>query len=101
MKLKKIKKEITEKQIENYLVKKIKALGGIAYKFTSPARRAVPDRFCILPGGRIFFVECKRPGQTLTPAQASEIHKLRELGQRVHWADSYESIDEVISIETT
>jgi hypothetical protein len=39
---------VLEKQIEAYLVKRVKEAGGIAYKFTSPQRRSVPDRLVLL-----------------------------------------------------
>lgn len=51
-----------EKEIEAHLVRRVKEAGGIAYKFTSPQRRSVPDRLVLMPGGRALFVECKRPG---------------------------------------
>lgn len=38
-----------EKKIEEHLVQRIKAKGGIAYKFTSPQRRSVPDRLVLEP----------------------------------------------------
>jgi hypothetical protein len=39
---------VLEKQIEAHLVKRVKEAGGIAYKFTSPQRRSVPDRLVLL-----------------------------------------------------
>ena len=48
---------MSEKEIENYLVRKIKNKKGIAYKFTSPGNSGVPDRLCLLPNGKIFFIE--------------------------------------------
>lgn len=36
-----------ESAIEEYLVKRTKSRGGIAYKFTSPQRRSVPDRLVL------------------------------------------------------
>lgn len=42
-----------EKKIEERLRTRVeKVLGGIAFKFTSPNRRSVPDRLVLLPGGR-------------------------------------------------
>jgi hypothetical protein len=38
---------VLERPIEEHLVKRIKAKGGIAYKFTSPQRRSVPDRLVL------------------------------------------------------
>jgi len=70
----------TEKKIEEYLRQKIKKLGGIAYKFTSPAYRSVPDRLVVLPTGLIYFVEVKAPMGKLTAGQKRELTKLRNLG---------------------
>lgn len=82
-----------ESRIETRLVRRIRELGGIAYKFTSPARRSVPDRLCILPEGVSFFVECKRPGEKPTEAQEREHSRLRALGHRVYVVDSYALVD--------
>ncbi|WP_442596367.1 VRR-NUC domain-containing protein [Parapusillimonas sp. JC17] len=87
-----------ESQIEARLVRRIRELGGIAYKFTSPARRSVPDRLCIMPGGLAFFVECKRPGERPTEAQHREHDRLRALGQTVLVVDSYESVDRTVDL---
>ena len=35
---------VLEKTIEAALVQRVKSLGGMAEKFTSPAKRSVPDR---------------------------------------------------------
>ena len=85
-----------EPQIENRLIAKIKMLGGIPYKFSSAARRHVPDRLCVLPTGLIVFVECKSPGKKLRPAQAAECKKLQRLGHFVTVVDSYDSVDQLI-----
>ncbi len=69
-----------EKTIEAYLVQKVKELGGIAYKFTSPQRRSVPDRLCLFPYGLMVFVEVKAPKRLPTEAQAREILRLQVMG---------------------
>ena len=48
-----------ESEIEKYLVKRVKQIGGKAYKFTSPAHRGVPDRILVLPRGHVIFCEVK------------------------------------------
>ena len=80
-----------EKDIEAVLVRRIQALGGRAYKFTSPNKRSVPDRLCLLPGGRLLFVECKRPGAKPTKLQAAEHERMRALGFEVVVVDSKEA----------
>ena len=86
--------ETLERDIEQALVKRIKAIGGTCEKFTSPGRRSVPDRLVILPGSHISFAECKRPGQQPTGKQAKDHERRRALGCVVHVIDSYEAIDD-------
>lgn len=52
---------ILEKDIEGKLRKKVVALGGKCLKWVCPGWSGVPDRIVLLPGGRIYFVETKRP----------------------------------------
>nr|DAU93813.1 MAG TPA: Nuclease [Caudoviricetes sp.] len=90
---------MSEKEIENYLVRRIKNKKGIAYKFTSPGNSGVPDRLCLLPNGKIFFVELKSPGKKPRALQVNQITKIKKLGQRVYVVDSKEKVDEVLEIE--
>lgn len=66
-----------EKDIERKVCEYAKSKGCLAYKFTSPARAAVPDRLFIAPSGRVWFCEFKRQGQKPTDAQAREHQRLR------------------------
>lgn len=66
-----------EKQIEAKVCDYAKDKGMLVYKFTSPARAAVPDRLFVCPNGRMFFVEFKREGQKPTHAQDREHTRLR------------------------
>lgn len=52
---------MNEYVIERGVFRIVKQLGGHAYKWTSPGTAGVPDRICILPKGRVIFVETKRP----------------------------------------
>lgn len=69
-----------EKQIEAALCRRVRELGGLCEKFTSPARRAVPDRLVTLPGGRVVFVELKAPGKAPTKQQQADHDRRRALG---------------------
>lgn len=84
---------MTEKSIEDYLCRQVKKRGGIAYKFTSPSRRGVPDRMVVMPGNIVMFIELKATRQQPTKLQASEMKKLSDLGCWVNWADSKEKVD--------
>ena len=79
-----------EKDVEAALVRRVKSLGGLCEKFTSPGRRSVPDRIITMPGGQIIFVELKRPGGKPTEAQLKDHGKRRELGCDVRVIDNLE-----------
>lgn len=85
-----------ERDIERYLCDEVKKLGGIAYKFTSPGHRSVPDRVCALPWGVVYFVECKRPGKKPTQLQQREMDRLNQLGCRTRFVDSKPAVDALI-----
>lgn len=71
-----------ESTFERKLCEHIKSLGGKAYKWASPGAPGVPDRIAILPGGRIIFIEVKRPGLSdgLSIRQKKVISTLEGLG---------------------
>lgn len=86
----------SEKQIENYLIGEVRIrLKGTAFKFTSPGRRAVPDRLCVICG-HCFFVECKATDKYLTDAQKRERDRLINLKQWVYVVNSKLQIDQII-----
>lgn len=86
-----------EKEIESYLVRRVREAGGRAYKFVSPGNGGVPDRLVCLPGGVIAFVELKAPGQKARPQQRLQIDRLRALGFRVEVIDSKEGADALLA----
>ena len=81
-----------EKQIEQKLVKAVRAMGGIAPKFVSPGCDGMPDRLVLLPGGRMAFVEAKAMGCKPRPLQTLRHGMLRKLGFKVYVIDSEEQI---------
>lgn len=80
-----------EKDIEKKIGDFAKKQGCLYYKFTSPARRAVPDRMVITPEGVIGFLEVKAKGKKPTPLQQVEIKRLQDQGCTADWCDSVES----------
>ena len=79
-----------EKQIEAKVCEYAKTKNVLVYKFTSPARAAVPDRLFIRPDGRMWFVEFKRQGAKPTEAQEREHHRLRQHKVNVFVIDNVE-----------
>ena len=68
-----------EKHIEAYLVKRVKALGGIAYKWRGHGGAA--DRIIVLPDGTVWFVEVKTIGGRLSALQkvfAADMARLKQ-----------------------
>lgn len=81
-----------ERHVEDALVQHVAKAGGRALKFVSPGSDGQPDRLCLLPGGKILFVELKAPGKKPTPLQAKVHDQLRALGFDVYVADSKEAV---------
>ncbi len=79
-----------EKNIESQICEYAVRLGVASYKFTSPGNNGVPDRIFVFQGGRVAFMEIKRPGQKPTTLQLAEISKLRKRGCLVAWFDNGE-----------
>lgn len=84
-----------ERDIEAYLVKRCKEIGALCEKFTSPQRRAVPDRL-ITFGGRVLFVELKATGKKPTGAQVRDHERRRYEGATVVIIDSRTGADALI-----
>ena len=78
---------MTEKIIEQKLVRAVKKRGGMALKFVSPGLDGVPDRIVLLPMGRIAFVELKAPGKKMRPLQVRRKRQLEALGFLVYCVD--------------
>lgn len=105
-----------ERDIEAYLVKRVKAMGGEVRKVVWQGRVSAPDRLVMLPLRRFgsgthdwhrpltVFVELKNPATIKTfPAdarerrQAREHRRMRELGQRVEVIGTLEGVEALLS----
>lgn len=99
-----------ERDIERYLVKRVKALGGEVRKVQWIGRRGAPDRVVMLPGilvlknkkpwtpaGRAIWVELKAPGKKPEAYQLREHKRMRAMGQRVEVIDSIEGVDALLA----
>lgn len=84
-----------EKEVEQYLVKRVKEMGGKAYKWVSPGNDGVPDRIVFFYGMTV-LVELKAPGKKPTPLQIAKHKELEKLGQQVFVLDTKEDVDQFI-----
>lgn len=84
-----------ERDIERRFRDLIRKAGGMALKLVCPGFDGMPDRIVLMPGGRIFFAEIKRPGAVPRPLQEARHRMLRDLGFQVFVIDSLELAEEV------
>lgn len=70
--------EIIKQALPSVLIKKMNGFSD----------RHWPDRMLLYKGGRILFLEFKRPGEKANPAQAWFFDELRKLGFPVEVVDS-------------
>ena len=86
-----------EKELERKLRYYVETgLGGRCMKWVSPGNRGVPDRIVLLPGGRVAFVEMKRPGGRTDPLQEYWHNQLRSLGYPVYVIYTPEDLSRVL-----
>lgn len=85
-----------EYTVEGLLVKRVVELGGLAIK-TTPSR-GFPDRLVLLPGGRVIFVECKRPRRgRISNHQMWWHERFRTLGIEVAVVRNSADIDQLLA----
>ena len=77
-------------------MRRVKELGGVAYKFVSPSNRGVADRLVVLPQGVVWFVEVKKDGGRLSTLQNIFIAEMQRLQQNVRVVWSKEDVDQLI-----
>lgn len=89
-------RNMREKQVEQKLVRAVKARGGICPKFVSPGFDGMPDRIVLLPGRHFGFVEVKTPGEVPRPLQISRHRLMKKLGFQVYVLDDPEKIGGIL-----
>lgn len=102
-----------ERDIERYLCKRVKELGGEVRKVQWIGRNGAPDRLVMLPStgnfpmpeGATVFVEVKNPDTIKTfpadaheRAQHREHERMRRMGQTVLVIGTTEAVDEWLGV---
>lgn len=93
-----------ESDVEDYLLKRAKAIGAEVRKVKWLCRDKAPDRALFMPSGTTFWVEVKSPSKgPLFPSnahergQAREHEKLRRVGQVVVAVHNYHMVDQLLA----
>ena len=84
---------MTEKEVEQHLCKRVKALGGYAYKFRSVTQVGVADRIVCLRG-QTWFVEVKQPNGRLSALQAIFAEEMEQTQQSYVCLWSKDEVDQ-------
>ncbi len=92
-------KQLRERDIERYLVSRVKELSGEVRKVQWIGRRGAPDRLVMLPDGSIptVWVELKAPGKKPEAHQVREHKRMKAMGQVVVVIDSKEAVDALLA----
>lgn len=86
-----------ESALEDRCVAKVEALGGMALKLRPPTGRGFKDRTVMLPGGRIFWFECKRVKIGVVSVQQLKWKRqLEALGFKVYLVDTDAQFDAIL-----
>lgn len=96
-----------ESDVEQYLIKRVQAIGGEVRKVQWVGRRHAPDRLVMWKAAPFvglvqtaIWVELKAPGQKPRAGQEREHERMRAMGQRVEVVDSLEAVDKLLSQES-
>ena len=91
-----------ERSIELYLVHAVTARQGLAIKLDPVNKRGAPDRLVLLPGGRVVFIEVKRPhGGRVSKHQRAWQRKLERLGFETAIVRNKDEIDDLLARNTS
>lgn len=82
-----------ESTIERYLVTRVRAAGGDAWK-VAPTTAGIPDRLVLLPGGKVLLVELKAPNGRLSRVQQVWHDRAEAKGTHVYVLYSKEQVDQ-------
>ena len=91
------KKDTPENEVECHLRQRAERAGGQCVKFLPDYKRGWPDRILLLPGGKLVWVETKRPTDGRVSGSQMVAHViLRRLGQRVELVWTKEEADTLL-----
>jgi len=87
-----------ERDLEEKVKKLVKKLNGVSFKLAFPGCTGAPDRLILL-GGKVFFVELKRPGGKLSARQKRIIEIFKAHDINIHVAYSLEDVKNILGVD--
>jgi len=88
----------SEKRLEQSLKRIVEnGMKGFCIKLLSQHLTGLPDRLCLIPEGKAFFVEVKTTGKKPRKIQSYIHQKLRSLGFRVYILDSSQVLHTILT----
>ena len=87
--------EVSEKEIEKYLCKRMKEIGVPCIKYSNANETGYPDRLIVLPASQCMWVELKSKGRKPTKVQQIRIAELKKLKHVVWVVDNKPLVDEL------
>lgn len=90
-----------EKQIQKNVLRFCKTNGILARKLNAESHRGWPDLVCVLPNGKVHFLEIKTPEGRLSKLQRRTIQELKNNNANVHVIRSIEEAIFVLSQSST
>lgn len=88
--------KVRERDVESYLMDKLKDAGIPCVKFIPDGKVGMPDRLVLLPDGKVIWVELKTKGGHLEEIQKLQHKRLGDLGHRVFVVWSKGDVDELV-----
>lgn len=85
-----------ESEVQAYLFKRWRSIGGLPLKFVSPGRRGVSDCILLYPGAHVWFVEVKTEKGQLSGLQKLFAEEIAALGFKPFTLYGRHSVDQFI-----
>ena len=87
--------EVSEKEIEKYLCKRMKEIGLPCIKYSNANETGYPDRLIVLPASQCMWVELKSKGRKPNKVQQIRIAELEKQKHAVWVIDNKPLVDEL------
>lgn len=86
----------SEKVLETKLKNGVEKMGGYCIKILCTHLTGLPDRLCLLPGGKIFFAEIKTTKKKAKPMQRVWSARFKKIGFDVFLIDTSVQIKKIL-----